>query len=151
MGEFHKCGMEIFTEQELKTEKWLPIDGSAYEVSSIGRVRSYDRMLKSKSGHWRLMGSRLIAPSRANAGYFTVGIFYDCGERKTVAVHRLVALAFIPNPENKPEVNHIDSNKTNNNIRNLEWATRQENIDHWRMSVGNTKPKHRYLRQWGFR
>lgn len=60
-----------------------------------------------------------------NNGYYTVSIR---GKRRFV--HRLVALCHIPNPDNKPQVNHIDGNKANNNVNNLEWATNQENIDH---------------------
>ena len=67
------------------------------------------------------------------------------GSRHTYMVHRLVALAFIPNPENKPEVNHIDGNKANNHYSNLEWVSKQENMDHakkfghWNKDMGREK------------
>lgn len=62
-------------------------------------------------------------------GYLQVTL-HDSGERTTFRVHRLVALTFIPNPDNKPQVNHKDGNKKNNHVSNLEWATSQENIFH---------------------
>lgn len=63
-------------------------------------------------------------------GYYRVYLTGDNGVRKIFLVHRLVATAFIPNPENKPEVNHIDGNKLNNTLKNLEWVTKHENMKH---------------------
>lgn len=68
--------------------------------------------------------------SISNTGYKQVHIRFDNGHRKTVKIHRLVALTFIPNPENKPQVNHIDGNKLNNHVSNLEWNTCKENLEH---------------------
>lgn len=63
------------------------------------------------------------------AGYKRVQFTVD-GKRHTTGVHRLVAIAFIPNPENKSDVNHIDGNKSNNHVSNLEWCTHKENMAH---------------------
>lgn len=63
-------------------------------------------------------------------GYFYVGLYSDTGGRKKVKIHRLIALEFIPNPENKKEVNHINGNKQDNILSNLEWTTRKENAEH---------------------
>jgi len=65
-----------------------------------------------------------------NIGYHRVGLILDSGKRRTCSVHRLVALKYIPNPENKPCVNHIDGNKSNNHVNNLEWCTYKENTAH---------------------
>ena len=62
-------------------------------------------------------------------GYYTVGIKIN-GKSKSIIVHRLIAKAFIPNPDNKPQVNHIDGNKLNNSAVNLEWVTNKENSEH---------------------
>lgn len=64
------------------------------------------------------------------AGYAQLGIRMNDGSRKFFVVHRLVAAAFIPNPENKPHINHIDGNKLNNHVHNLEWCTPKENMAH---------------------
>ena len=82
-----------------------------YEVSTYGRVRN------KKTGLIR-------KPGRDRDGYLIMRL---CG--KTEKIHRLVALAFIPNPENKKEVNHIDEDKENNYVNNLEWVTRKENVN----------------------
>lgn len=107
-------------------EIWRKIEGfESYEVSNMGRVRSLDRV--SCSGH-KLTGKVLI-PTQNQYGYLIVSL-YKNGTRYIKRVHRLVSVAFIPNPEGKPQVNHIDGDKTNNRIENLEWCTNSENQIH---------------------
>jgi hypothetical protein len=91
---------------------WKIIEGTNYEVSSIGNVRNMKTGKVLKGG---------ITPK----GYKRVQL-YD----KKVFIHRLVAEAFIPNPENKPQVNHKDGDKSNNFVDNLEWCTNTENMKH---------------------
>lgn len=101
-------------------EIWKDIEGyeGLYQVSNLGRVK------RVKTGRI-LKGCK----DRYGYGYLLVSL-YKNGSQSTKRIHRLVAQAFIPNPENKPEVNHIDENKTNNMISNLEWSTSKENINH---------------------
>ena len=97
-------------------EYWNDIKGYPnYSVSNLGRVRS------KKTG-------RVLKLYRTK-GYLRVSLYNDAG-RKCKLVHRLVAEAFIPNPQNKPEVNHINGYKTDANVCNLEWATASENMSH---------------------
>lgn len=72
---------------------------------------------------------RILKPSKRGKGYLCVGLMKN-GVQRHVSLHRLVARAFIPNPEMKPQVNHIDGNKENNCAGNLEWVTNQENVIH---------------------
>lgn len=88
-----------------------------YQVTSWGRV-------------WNVSAERFIAPQETEKGYLRVNLFDDSGKRVHRKVHRLVANAFIPNPQNKPQVNHIDGNKKNNSVTNLEWVTNDENVAH---------------------
>ena len=90
-------------------------DNQNYIVSSTGRVR-------------REHSTEDKIPRERN-GYLSVDLYSD-GERKTKRVHRLVAETFLPNPDNKPEVNHIDGNKYNNDVSNLEWVSAKENCRH---------------------
>ncbi len=120
-------------------ERWLPCIGyeDYYEVSNHGRVRSIDRVFKKK-GLCSVKGK--ILTQRLNKKGYPAVFFYINTVRIERNPHRLVALAFVPNPENKPQVNHIDGNKLNNNDWNLEWNTNSENQLHaYRLGLQNKK------------
>lgn len=112
-------------EQEDK-ELWLPIKGfeGRLEVSNMGRVRSVERVVAFGSSR-RKVHQTIYKLFDDKDGYKMAGI-----SGKAIKVHRAVAEAFIPNPENKPQVNHIDGDKSNNRVDNLEWATQEENMRH---------------------
>lgn len=105
-----------FTPSIEDIETWKPVIGyeGMYEVSSRGRVKRVEYLLTESNSAW---------------GYKQVSLSKD-GKNSTKIIHRLVAQAFIENPDNKPTVNHKDCNKHNNTVSNLEWATVQENVDH---------------------
>lgn len=98
-----------------------------YQVSNLGRVK-------------RVTTGRILKGRKNKAGYLLVGLCKS-SVSSTKTLHRLVAQAFIPNPENKPEVNHIDENKTNNMVFNLEWMTTKENINHGTRNERASKTK----------
>lgn len=99
-------------------EIWKPVRNweDYYLVSNKGFVYS----LKSK---------RLLTLDKNNTGYYRVS-FYNKGKKERVFIHRLVAETFIPNPENKKQVNHINEDKSDNSVKNLEWTTQEENELH---------------------
>lgn len=110
-------------------EIWLEIPGyeGAYEASNLGQIRSMDREVKYIKGGKEIVNKykgKVLTPTFDKDGYRQVTM------KKTVKVHRIVAKAFLPNPENKATVNHIDGIKDNNNISNIEWATFSENANH---------------------
>jgi hypothetical protein len=107
-----------------ENEKWVNGYEGMYSVDTTGQVYSYKRGTKVK-----LAGGVLYDKSRGCHSY-RAGCFFKDGKSKSLYFHRVVAEAFIPNPENKKEVNHIDGDKLNNRIENLEWATRSENTQH---------------------
>lgn len=127
-----------------KTERWKPISGweDRYEVSTLGRVRSIHREYPkvSKYGvHYIQTVPQTVLKGHWGGGYHRVGLYRD-GKSTVYSVHRLVAEAFIPNPENKPFVDHIDTDRSNNRVDNLRWVTQEENsnnplsVEHNRMA-----------------
>lgn len=110
------------------TEHWKDITGyeGMYHISDHGRVRSLQRI----DPRGRKCGGELRALDIHYKGHIMLRLFKS-GDHKKFFVHRLVAKAFIPNPENLPLVNHIDSNKQNNHISNLEWCTEKYNTQHY--------------------
>lgn len=105
-------------------EVWKAIDGyeGLYQVSNLGRVRSLDRI---KNNHF--YKGKVLKELKDRDGYSIVNL-YGCKISKTHKVHRLVALAFVANPKNLHQVNHIDENKGNNAASNLEWCTPWYNL-----------------------
>ena len=107
-------------------EEWKDIKdmNGYYQISNFGNVKSFItyRQNKKETG-------KILKPFLVTKKYQTVSLF-----SKSYSVHRLVAEHFIPNPNNLPQVNHIDGDKTNNNISNLEWVTNRENSIHYHKS-----------------
>ena len=99
-----------------------------YEVSNIGRVRSLDREVKVNNSKQptKMVKGQIMTPYKDNDGYLEVG-FYKDGKYRRIKIHRLVAFAFIPNPENKPHVDHINTIRDDNRAVNLRWCTPKEN------------------------
>ena len=108
------------------SEMWKDIEGyeGIYQVSNLGRVKSLSRNTKNQ-----YRNSEIVKSKEIRNGYYSVTLFKN-EKGKHFTIHRLVAKAFIPNPYNKPQINHIDGNKLNNNVSNLEWCTQQENTIH---------------------
>ena len=107
-------------------EEWKEVKGyeGLYEISNHGRVKSVDRM-----SHGKHIRDKIL-----KGGMFSNGYPYVCLRKKEInknhLIHRLVAVAFLPNPHNLPEVNHIDGDKSNNSVENLEWCNRSYNLEH---------------------
>ena len=111
-------------------EIWKDIKGyeGLYQVSNFGNVKSLDRYIINKNGDKQYFPGKYLNQGISD-NYLKV-ILSKNNKQRTFRVHILVARTFIPNPENKPEVNHIDGNKSNNRVDNLEWNTRSENELH---------------------
>ena len=125
-----------------KEEIWkdIPEFEGIYEVSNMGRIRSLSRIVRSGRGN-RINPTVILKPAIGQWGYEQVCLRKD-GKKYTKRVNRLVAQAFIPNPNNLPQVNHIDGDKTNNCVDNLEWCDASHNMKHCfdnRMSNWTTK------------
>lgn len=112
-------------------EIWKDVEGyeGYYQVSSLGRIKSLERVVARSTGKTIVFKESILSPSSYPGEYSRVYLFVN-SKKKSKYIHRLIAQAFIPNLENKPEVNHKDGDKSNNNKSNLEWATRSENMRH---------------------
>lgn len=117
----------------MKKEIWKDIVGyeGYYQASSIGRVKTLDKYVNGKNGSIRFIKGKILKPLNNEKGYLFVNLYKD-GICKHMRVHRLVAETFIPNddPVNKTQVNHIDEDKTNNCVENLEWCTNEYNSNY---------------------
>ena len=115
------------------TEMWKPVpDWAAYEVSNLGQVRSVTRDVSNGHGIKYTVPGLMLTPRRNASGYMVVTLRAGKTVRRTPFVHRLVAAAFIPNPDSKPNINHLDCDPSNNHASNLEWCTQEENLAYMR-------------------
>jgi hypothetical protein len=113
-------------------EQWKPVLGfeGAYEVSTLGRVRSLTRITRDCWGGTRTWPGRMLKPKPGKKyGYVNLRLHAN-GKSRSTSIHVLVAEVFVPNPENKPEVNHKNSDRTCNRATNLEWMTKSEQQHH---------------------
>ena len=114
-------------------EIWKDIEGyeGVFEISNFGRVKSLARKTKNGQGLRPVKERIRKTHSHPNLGYWLITLKHPSSEKSDRRyVHRLVAQAFIPNPESKPQVNHRDGDKKNSRVENLEWATSSENLHH---------------------
>lgn len=142
------CSMEPAISTTPAVEVWKDIEGfeGLYEVSDQGRVRSLDRMTErirsDGSSHMMRVKGKIKIPHERN-GYLYVDLYIGHKRAKCVDLHIIVAKAFVPNPQNLPEVNHKDENKHNNLPCNLEWCDHKYNINYatgkWRKAIPRRK------------
>jgi hypothetical protein len=121
-------------------EIWKDVEGyeGLYQVSSEGRVKSLEKKSWNGTG-WFMRKEMILKPVfNSKIKYETVGLSIE-GIRTGFYIHRLVAKHFISNPYNKSDVNHKNGDKHNNSVKNLEWVTPQENIEHSINVLGNTQ------------
>ena len=112
----------------MNKEIWRDITGyeGYYQVSSEGRVKSLER----KNSYGRTVKERILKGTQDKDGYLKIGLCGSTGKQKWFQVHRLVGEAFIQNPDENPQINHINEIKTDNRACNLEWCTSKQNINH---------------------
>lgn len=111
-------------------EIWKDVDGyNEYQVSNFGRVKSFRLLNDKRRGTYGVKKELILIPNKIK-GYHHVKLKDHDNVMRCVRVHRLVALAFIHNPGNRPHVNHINGIRHDNNVSNLEWCTPSENMRH---------------------
>ena len=144
-GEFYFKIMNDRKESQNENEVWKDVVDyeDCYEVSNTGKVRRKKGETVYKDGRIARFSQTVLKPTVFKKGYLMVYLSRK-SKKKTKSVHRIVAEAFIPNPENKETVNHKDFDKTNNHVSNLEWLTNEENIKH---SIDNGMYKVREIRK----
>ena len=143
---------EFIESISLPNEEWRDVVGyeGYYIASNIGRVISLLRYVRHPSGGKKIIKPHLMCLKKCKSGYLTVYLSKN-GISKDCLVHRIVATAFIPNPNNKPQIDHIDRDKTNNIVENLKWCTGSENMSNpltiailKEMNVGRKHPNNHH-------
>ena len=138
--EIRRARKQILREKinEIEGEIWKPILGyeGLYQVSNKGRVKSLSRIVSCRNKFQSLLPEKLLKQG-CTKGYFHVSLAKE-SVKKIFKVHRLVAIAFIPNLQNKPVINHKDLNPKNNFVENLEWNTNAENTHHYQATKTKT-------------
>ena len=119
-------------ESKKSEEEWRNIAGyeGLYQVSNLGRVKSLERTVAGRNGSKRIIRGRILKPGSTQDGYLLVSLCNGSGKKKMLRVNRLVCEAFHENHKNKPQVNHINEDKSDNRACNLEWVTAKENCNH---------------------
>lgn len=127
----HRCLKYTPKPVSLVGEKWKDIDGyhGLYQVSNFGRVKSLAKSVAYPNGIIHPYPEKLLSVWITPNGYSSIALSKD-GDARRVSVHRLVAETFIPNPGKLPQINHLDGDKQNNAVENLEWVTHDENQRH---------------------
>lgn len=123
-----------------KMEKWAKIieTNFRYSVSNYGNVRKDYEVIDRSNNRKQVIKEKIITPIPNVYGYLKVRCSLSANKVKNIYIHKLVAKYFIPNPESKPQVNHINGNKQDNRVENLEWVTAKENINHaWDNKLSN--------------
>lgn len=120
---------KILSLEDMPGEVWKDIPGheNRYRISNLGRVKSIGRPTPGKLGSIRMIRTRILRHRKDKKGYHRVALYNGNGQEH-ILVARLVAAAFIPNPNKKTQVDHIDNNKDNNTSSNLRWVTSHENM-----------------------
>ena len=121
----------MIKETKDSVEVWKDVNGfeGHYQISNLGRVKSLRRKFLCGNGGYRILDETIAKLTKDNKGYYRKCLL-NHGYKKSERIHRLVAKHFIPNPQNKPQINHINGIKTDNRVENLEWATNGENQSH---------------------
>lgn len=131
----NKKTIEFSKIENLLGELWVDIVGfeGLYQISNLGRIKTLQRIKSICNEVDHVVSSeKILLPRKNRYGYLRISFFKNPLGAKEFTMHRLMAIHFIPNPENKPEVNHINGIKDDNRLENLEWCTAKENAVHAR-------------------
>lgn len=133
----------------MQEEIWKPIPGyeGLYEASNKGRVKSIERVVVRNDGRKRTVKERILKGSPDKAGYLLVTLHDGKSEQRTYPTHRLIGFTFLEPVEGKNEINHIDENKVNNAVWNLEWCTREENNNYGTRTERSAKTQSKSVAQ----